>query len=65
MFTHSDQFSFAAYQHRNVKMATGADLVIAFNLNKKGGTVNMIKHCLRSGIEVLDGFDDLTEIEHI
>ena len=65
VFTHSDQFSFAAYQDRNVKMATGADFVVAFNLNKRGGTVNMIRHCLQSGIEVLDGFDDLTEIEYI
>ena len=65
VYTHSDMFSFAAYQIRNVKMATGANIVIAFNLNNKGGTVNMIRHCLKSKITVLDGFNNLTEIKNI
>lgn len=65
VFTHSNHFSFAAYQNRNVKMATGANIVIAFNLNNKGGTVNMIRYCLKSKITVLDGFNNLTEVENI
>lgn len=65
VYTHSDTFSFAAYQTRNINMATGADIVIAFNLNDKGGTVNMIRHCLKSKITVLDGFNNLIEINLI
>ena len=59
VFTYSKEFSMDAYQARNVGMATGADVVVAFNLHTKGGTANMIWHCLSQGIEVLDGFDDL------
>ena len=59
VFTHSKEFSMDAYQVRNVKMASGADVVVAFNLHEKGGTANMIWHCLSKNIEVLDGFEDL------
>ena len=56
VFTHSPDFSLAAYQVRNVKMAEGADVVVAFNKNTNGGTVNMINHCKAKGITVIDGF---------
>ena len=56
VFTHSDKFSMGAYQTRNMKMAEGADVVIAFNRNEKGGTVNMIRHCEESKIPVIDGY---------
>jgi len=56
VFTHSQEFSMAGYQLRNEKMADGADIVVAFNRNAKGGTVNMIRHCEESGIPVLDGY---------
>jgi len=59
VFTYSQEFSMGAYQLRNEKMATGADVVVAFNLHTKGGTANMIWYCLSVGIDVLDGFDDL------
>jgi len=56
VFTHSDKFSMQAYQLRNIKMADKADLVVAFNRNKKGGTVNMINYCKKSKIPIIDGF---------
>lgn len=56
VFTHSHDFSMAAYQDRNVKMAVGADVVVAFNKNASGGTVNMINYCKAQGIQVIDGF---------
>jgi hypothetical protein len=56
VFTYSQEFSMAGYQLRNVKMADGADIVVAFNRNKRGGTVNMVSHCIDSGIPVLDGY---------
>jgi len=58
VFTHSQTFSMKGYQLRNVKMAERADIVVAFNHNKKGGTVNMINHCVKSGIPVVDGFSN-------
>ena len=61
VFTHSEGFSLAAYQVRNVKMAKGASVVIAFNRNSKGGTVNMIRHCKDAGIPVIDGFSFLPD----
>ena len=65
VFTHSPEFSMGAYQVRNVRMATGADVVVAFNLHTKGGTANMIWHCLSKNIEILDGFDDLNTLNGV
>lgn len=65
VFTYSKEFSMDAYQVRNEKMATGADVVVAFNLNAKGGTANMIWYCLSAGIEILDGFDDLKVLKGV
>jgi len=65
VFTYSQEFSMGAYQVRNVRMATGADVVVAFNLHEKGGTANMIWHCLSKNIEVLDGFDDLKVLKGV
>lgn len=56
VFTYSQEFSMAGYQLRNVKMADGTDIVVAFNRNKHGGTVNMVSHCIDSGIPVIDGY---------
>jgi len=56
VFTYSQEFSMAGYQLRNEKMADGADIVVAFNRNKRGGTVNMVSHCIDSGIPVIDGY---------
>lgn len=62
VFTHGKGFSMKAYQDRNVAMARGADLVMAFNRNSRGGTVNMINHCKKSGITVIDGFSLFNEV---
>jgi len=62
---HSQEFNMAGYQKRNEAMAQDADVVVAFNLNKRGGTVNMIKYCLAKNIPILDGFDDLKVIKNI
>lgn len=56
VFTHSEKYSTKAFQVRNIKMAERADVVIAFNKQSKGGTVNMINYCKKSGIAVVDGF---------
>ena len=53
---YSSKFSNAAYQTRNINMALGCDLVVAYNLQSKGGTVNMIEYCISNGICVIDGF---------
>ena len=61
IFTHSTGFSMGAYQFRNVQMANGADIVVAFNHHARGGTVNMINHCNKVGIAVVDGFSLLND----
>lgn len=65
VFTYSQEFSMGAYQARNEKMATSADVVVAFNLHTKGGTANMIWYCLSKNIEVLDGFEDLQVLKGV
>ena len=59
VFIHSSSYSDGGYMIRNIKMAEGSDIVIAFNRKKSGGTMNMIRHCIKSGIIVIDGFDNL------
>lgn len=56
VFTHSQEFSMAAYQTRNVKMAEGADVVIAFEDKDQWGTIDMVSYCIDSGIPVIDGY---------
>lgn len=63
--THTKEFSIDGYQIRNEGMASGADIIVAFNLNERGGTVNMINYCLSKNMTVLDGFDDLKVMKNV
>ena len=56
VFTHSQEFTEDTYQDRNMKMLEGTDVMITFNRDSRGDSVNMVSHCIDSGIPVIDGY---------
>ena len=56
VFTHSQEFSEDTYPDRNMKMLEGTDMMITFNRSSRGDSVNMVSHCIDSGIPVIDGY---------